>query len=218
MDWGKELRAFRQRTGLKQEAAAHLLGVSQAYISRLENATALPSSNLEAKLLRLLKEPEHRPMFEHFRATVSYSPHITSLITEQDGTVIVEDASAPLIEYGPPFHNVERGQAVTPSLGSEAIEILQNFVRMGAFAGEVASIEVVWSYAGNPGPVSHWRTTQIPVRNDAGRWYLHGTHRPINEAEKLKCIEDWGSAMKMRSFDDALSDGVPTPANDTKVA
>ena len=44
MNWGKELRAFRQRTGLKQEAAAHLLGVSQAYVSRLENSTASPSS------------------------------------------------------------------------------------------------------------------------------------------------------------------------------
>jgi len=214
MDWGKELRAFRQRTGLKQEAAAHLLGVSQAYISRLENETALPSSNLEAKLMRLLKEPEHRPMFEHFRATVSYSPHITSLLTEQDGVVIVEAASAPLLEFGPPFHNVIIGQPVTPSLGSEALDILQDFVRIGAFAGEVASIEVVWTYDSEPGPVSHWRTTQIPVRNDSGRWYLHGTHMPITEAEKLKSIEEWGSAMKMRNFDDPL----PEPANDIQVA
>jgi transcriptional regulator with XRE-family HTH domain len=214
MDWGKELRAFRQRTGLKQEAAAHLLGVSQAYVSRLENATAAPSASLEAKLNRLLKEPEHRPMFEHFRATVSHSPHIMSLLTEQDGEIIVDAASEPLLQYGAPYHNIEQGKPVTADLGAEAMEILQSFVPMGAFAGEVASIEVVWSYDGDEGEVSHWHTTQIPVRNDAGRWYLHGTHVPISEARKLALTESWGGEIKTRSFDEDPSQS----QHETKVA
>jgi len=44
MIWGNELRAFRARNNLKQAAAADLLGVSQAYISRLEGGVQRPST------------------------------------------------------------------------------------------------------------------------------------------------------------------------------
>jgi len=206
MNWGKELRSFRQRTGLKQEAAAHLLGVSQAYVSRLENATATPSANLEAKLARLLKEPEHRPMFEHFRATVSLSPHLTSLITESQGQIIVDAVSSPLMEFGPPFHDVELGAPVNEDIGDEANQILSDMLHIGAFAGQVASLQVVWSYEGDATPITHWRSTHIPVRNDAGRWYLHGTHTEISADEKAQCIECWEGPMKVRSFEEPGSD------------
>ena len=220
MNWGKELRAFRQRTGLKQEAAAHLLGVSQAYVSRLENSTASPSSQLETKLERLLQEPEHRPLFEHFRTTISHSPHLISMLAEVDGKIIVDTVSEALRDYGMPFHLLTPGE-VLESANSDVIEILDAFLDLGAFSGRIASMQVTWTYNNEGEPVSHWRTTEIPVRDDAGRWYLHGAHVEITAEQKAQLLRDWDGPIKVRTFADEGemdSDGDPKPANDTEAA
>lgn len=220
MNWGKELRAFRQRTGLKQEAAAHLLGVSQAYVSRLENSTASPSSQLETKLERLLQEPEHRPLFEHFRTTISHSPHLISMLAEVDGKIIVDTVSEALRDHGTPFHRLIPGQ-VLESANSDVIEILDAFLDLGAFSGRIASMQVTWTYNYDDEPVSHWRTTEIPVRDDNGRWYLHGAHVEITAEEKEQLLADWGGHIKVRTFSDENDpddDTAPKPANDTEAA
>lgn len=220
MNWGKELRAFRQRTGLKQEAAAHLLGVSQAYVSRLENSTASPSSQLEVKLERLLQEPEHRPLFEHFRTTISHSPHLISMLAEVDGKIVVDTVSEALRDHGTPFQRLIPGQ-VLESANSDVIEILDAFLDLGAFSGRIASMQVTWTYNYDDEPVSHWRTTEIPVRDDNGRWYLHGAHVEITAEEKEQLLADWGGPIKVRTFadeDDPDDDAAPKPANDTEAA
>lgn len=220
MNWGKELRAFRQRTGLKQEAAAHLLGVSQAYVSRLENSTASPSSQLEIKLERLLQEPEHRPLFEHFRTTISHSPHLISMLAEVDGKIVVDTVSEALRDHGTPFQRLIPGQ-VLESANSDVIEILDAFLDLGAFSGRIASMQVTWTYNYDDEPVSHWRTTEIPVRDDNGRWYLHGAHVEITAEEKEQLLADWGGPIKVRTFadeDDPDDDAAPKPANDTEAA
>jgi len=217
MNWGKELRAFRQRTGLKQEAAAHLLGVSQAYVSRLENSTASPSSQLETKLERLLQEPEHRPLFEHFRTTISHSPHLISMLAEVEGKIVVDTVSEALRDHGVPFQRLTPGE-VLESSNSDVIEILDAFLDLGAFSGRVASMQVTWTYDNDGDPVSHWRTTEIPVRDDNGRWYLHGAHIQITAEEKAKLLEDWGGPIKVRTFADDEAADAPRPANDTEAA
>ncbi|WP_375548303.1 helix-turn-helix transcriptional regulator [Oceanicaulis alexandrii] len=220
MNWGKELRAFRQRTGLKQEAAAHLLGVSQAYVSRLENSTASPSSQLEMKLERLLQEPEHRPLFEHFRTTISHSPHLISMLAEIDGKIYVDTVSEALRDYGTPFQRLLPGE-VLESANSDVIEILDAFLDLGAFSGRIASMQVTWTYDYEGEPVSHWRTTEIPVRDDAGRWYLHGAHVEISAEEKAQLLRDWDGHIKVRTFSadsDAEGDAEPKPANDIEAA
>ena len=217
MNWGKELRAFRQRTGLKQEVAAHLLGVSQAYVSRLENSTASPSSQLEAKLERLLQEPEHRPLFEHFRTTISHSPHLISMLAEVDGKIIVDTVSEALRDHGTPFHRLAPGE-VLESSNSDVIEILDAFLDLGAFSGRIASMQVTWTYNNEGDPVSHWRTTEIPVRDDAGRWYLHGAHVEITTEEKQQLLRDWDGPIKVRTFADEDEGAAPSPANDTEAA
>lgn len=217
MNWGKELRAFRQRTGLKQEAAAHLLGVSQAYVSRLENSTASPSTQLETKLERLLQEPEHRPLFEHFRTTISHSPHLISMLAEVDGKVHVDTVSEALRDHGAPFHLLTPGE-VLESKNSDVIEILDAFLDLGAFSGRIASMQVTWTYENEGDPVSHWRTTEIPVRDDAGRWYLHGAHVQITAEEKQQLLKDWGGPIKVRTFADDEANDAPSAANDTAAA
>ncbi|MFW6300863.1 MAG: helix-turn-helix domain-containing protein [Oceanicaulis sp.] len=204
MEWGEELKAFRQRSGLKQETAAHLLGVSQAYVSRLENGAATPSVDLEERLRRLLTEPAHRPLYDHVRALVTYSPYFVSLISARDGKLVVEAASRALVEQ-PPFQGLEVGDVMNIDLGDEANGIVNDLIETGAFTGEVAFAEVVWTWPGNgAGGSSHWKTVQVPLRKDGGDWVLHASNLEISADEKAALIKDWGGRrMRTVSFEEA---------------
>ncbi|KAA5804437.1 helix-turn-helix transcriptional regulator [Alkalicaulis satelles] len=79
-EWGAQLRAFRQRMGLKQIALEEELGVSQAFLSRLETGTSAPSEALTARITELLERPCNRLMFDDWRATVALSPALSSLL------------------------------------------------------------------------------------------------------------------------------------------
>lgn len=57
---GEKLRAFRIRRGLKQEALAVDLGVSQASISRIESGSFEPSAELARSIESLLARPENQ--------------------------------------------------------------------------------------------------------------------------------------------------------------
>ncbi|MGJ3233077.1 MAG: helix-turn-helix domain-containing protein [Oceanicaulis sp.] len=204
MEWGEELKAFRQRSGLKQESAAHLLGVSQAYISRLENGAATPSADLEERLSRLLTEPAHRPLYDHVRALVTYSPYYVSLISARDGKLVVEAASRALVDQ-PPFRGLEVGDVMNIDLGDEANGIVNDLMDTGAFTGEIAFAEVVWTWPGNGAEQpSHWKTVQVPLRKDGGDWVLHASNIEIAEAEKNRLIKDWGGKrMRSVTFEEA---------------
>ena len=89
-DWGESLRLFRARNGLKQEAAAGLLGVSQAYISRVENSSVTPSAALIQRLKVLERQPEHRPIIELIRTAVRHAPSLTCLLRLENGRLIIE--------------------------------------------------------------------------------------------------------------------------------
>jgi transcriptional regulator with XRE-family HTH domain len=204
MEWGEELKAFRQRSGLKQESAAHLLGVSQAYISRLENGAATPSSELEERLGRLLTEPAHRPLYDHVRALVTYSPYFVSLISAREGQIVVEAASRALVEQ-PPFKGLDVGEVLNVDLGDEANGIVNDLMETGAFSGEIAFAEVVWTWPGNgDGAPSHWRTVQVPLRKDGGDWVLHASNLEISAEEKEALVKDWGGKpMRTVTFEEA---------------
>ena len=49
-DWGLELRSFRLRKKMKQEAVAAHLGVSQAYIYRFEAGVTTPTPEIESRI------------------------------------------------------------------------------------------------------------------------------------------------------------------------
>jgi transcriptional regulator with XRE-family HTH domain len=204
MNWGEELKSFRQRSGLKQEATAGLLGVSQAYVSRLENGTATPSSDLVERLGRLLTEPAYRPLYDHVRSLVTFSPHLVSLISAREGDVVVEAASRRLLEQAP-FKGLQVGVVLNIDLGSEANGILNELMETGAFSGKIAYAEVVWTWPGDAAAEpSHWKTVQVPLRKDNGDWVLYASNLEISEAEKLRLIEQWGGKpSRTVTFDEA---------------
>lgn len=180
-DCGPRLRAFRQRMGLKQLALAQELGVSQAFLSRLETGISTPSEALTARINELLRRPANRLMFDDWRATVAYSPALSSLLAYEDGAVRLCEFSAGVRAMGGAFADAREGDRLEGLIGEDADRQFINHVNAGAFEGEVEVSESTWrTDAGGAGPM-FFHSVSVPVRDDYGRWRLHNTFSPISE-------------------------------------
>jgi transcriptional regulator with XRE-family HTH domain len=196
MNWGNELRAFRTRNNLKQAAAADLLGVSQAYISRLEGGVQQPSADVEARLRAVLSAPEHRPVFDSFKAVVDYSPHVMFLLSLRDGALWVEAASRSALALSgalaPGAPALEVGAALDPGDAPEVCAGVNALIGQGGFEGRLTLMDVVWSAQDRAnGAPRHFRSTLVPVRDELGRWFIHGATQPIQPAEFERLMRQW---------------------------
>jgi len=206
MIWGNELRAFRARNNLKQAAAADLLGVSQAYISRLEGGVQRPSTEVEARLRAVLTAPEHRPVFESFKAVVEYSPHVMYLLSLRDGALWVATASHAAImlsdTLAPGAPALEIGSALDPGDTPEVCAGVSALIDRGGFDGRMALMEAVWSAQDRvTGAPLHFCSTLVPVRDETGRWFIHGTTQPVAANEFDDLIRQWDGPVGVQGFD-----------------
>ncbi|MCH8489119.1 MAG: helix-turn-helix domain-containing protein [Oceanicaulis sp.] len=196
MNWSNELRAFRTRNNLKQAAAADLIGVSQAYISRLEGGVQRPSADVEARLHALLAAPEHRPVFDSFKAVVQYSPHLMFLLSLRDGALWVEAASRSSIALrdtlAPGAPGLEVGAAMDPGDTPEVCAGVNTLIERGGFEGRLTLMDVAWSAQDRAtGAPLYFRSTLVPVRDELGRWFIHGTSQPITSDEHKALTRRW---------------------------
>lgn len=207
MKLGEELRAFRTAVGMKQDVAASHLGVSQAYISRLESGSAKPSRPLAERIRKLMETPRHRPHFEHWVATVLHSPHHVMLCSLQDRDVRVEAISPAVTEAGPPFDSFRPGHLVAGDLGHAANEEVERLIALGAFSGDVAAVDGVW-YSQTHEKLRFWRTINVPVRDQIGNWFLHSTTLELDEAVYRSRLERDGDSLLVSRF----GEDTPVPA------
>ena len=214
MNWGDELRAFRARNNLKQAAAADLLSVSQAYISRLEGGVQRPSAEVEARLRALMAAPEHRPVFDSFKAVVEYSPHLMFLLSLRDGALWVEAASRSAIELSeslaPGAPALEVGFALDPGGTPEVCTGVNALIDQGGFQGRLTLMDVVWSaHARASGTPLHFRSTLVPVRDEMGRWFIHGTTQPVTGEELDRLTRQWKGPVGVQGYGE--DQRVPAP-------
>lgn len=196
MNWGDELRAFRTRNNLKQAAAADLLGVSQAYVSRLEGGVQRPSAEVEARLRAVLAAPEHRPVFESFKAVVQYSPHVMYLLSLREGALWVEAASQAALELSdslaPGAPALVIGEALEPGDAPDVCAGVNALIEGGGFEGRLTLMDVAWSASARAtGAPLHFRSRLVPVRDELGRWFIHGTTQPITGHEHEDLTRRW---------------------------
>lgn len=173
--WGERLRAFRVRMKMKQEAAAEQLGISQAYVSRLEAGTMQPSPEIISRLQTLLTAPEHRDHFEHWRAAIRHCAGSATITRRHDGHVCLVEMSRGLRELGEPFASMEPGTEIGRSL-ARRIGFLAG---SGIFEGQVRRVEHVWRAQTSGGPV-YFDSVSSPVRDDHGNWHAFSCHYPIS--------------------------------------
>jgi transcriptional regulator with XRE-family HTH domain len=202
-NWPEVLRSFRHRNQLKQEAAASLLGVSQAYVSKVENGAVQPSAALLKRLAILIREPQHRPTLGLFKAAVRHAPALIALLGFRDGMVIMEESSRAFNEAGHPFDLVPRAGELKLSMVGESEQIaMAAIAATGAFQGKFGLIESVWTTAPvETEPTRHFRTVFVPLRTDQGDWLLQATVSEISEAERRAAEKAWGGTLRFFDHD-----------------
>lgn len=181
-DWGAELRAFRLRKKMKQEAVASHLGVSQAYISRLEAGVTMPTPEIVARIEQLLRTRENRPHFDHWLATVRYSTGLPVLLRYDDGQAVIIEIGRGYRELDAPFNGLRAGDRINSVLGSRIEPHLREMIALGLFDGEVMCMEGLWKAKGERMNY-YFRSVNVPVRDDLGSWYVHATNLPISREE-----------------------------------
>lgn len=187
--WGERLRAFRARMQMKQEAAAAELGVSQAYISRIEAGGMEPSSDIVARLETLLRAPEHRDHFDHWRAAIRHCPGYASLLRQHDGHICVVEVSRGMRELGRPFADLVPGDTLINVLGTDVEPQLDAFTATGVLEGKVSRVEEVWRIGAGE-EARYFDSVSTPVRDDLGNWHVHTCHRPVERGEYEMLRED----------------------------
>ncbi|MCC5995914.1 MAG: helix-turn-helix domain-containing protein [Oceanicaulis sp.] len=214
MNWGEELRAFRARNNIKQEAAAHMLEVSQAYVSRLESGAQGPSPEVEMRLRALLTAPAHRPVFDYIKALVSRSPHITFLFSLKECQIWVEAASCSALALSGRLDDsapkLVVGQSLSLGDRPEVHGTVSRMIEEGGFEGRLAFVDAIWfATVKESGETLYFRNTLIPMRDEMARWFMHGTTRIISQAEYQRLKSEWGGMFKIDSHTD---DAVETSA------
>ncbi|WP_269845077.1 helix-turn-helix domain-containing protein [Marinicauda salina] len=189
MDWSGTLRAFRARAKMKQEVAASKLGVSQAYISRVEAGITQPSAEVADRIMQLLTTPEHRPRFDLWVMTVVHSPHPIALLRHQDGELRLQAVSRGLQELGPPFDRLEPGTRLDEAVGMDAEHDVKMVLDSGLLDGRTACMELAFTVDWE-GRRRFFSAVCVPVRDDVGGWYVHATPREITERE----FEAWSQS------------------------
>jgi len=167
MNWRDEMLEFRRRNFLSQEAAAELLTVSQAQISRIEKGSATPRPGTARRMLKIMRSPDFSSPFDHIRTVVRYSPHPVFLLRAHDGDIRLEAASAPALAL---LKSMAGGRRKPGGAGRETRKILDTLITSGAFRGSLRKAEAVFA---GPGPAC-FHTVMHPVRRGRVDWSLHG--------------------------------------------
>jgi len=203
-DWAAELRAFRHRNALKQEATASLLGVSQAYISRVENGTVTPSPALIQRLTILSRQPDHRPVIDLVKAAIRHSPALCCLYLREGEEVFIEEHSRAFYGAGHPFDQHRRGGKMRwEIIGDEARSAICALTRAGAFEGRIGYMEVVWSTPPcEAKPLRHFRSGFTPIRGDDGLWRLQSSILEISPKQKQAARQTWGGPVRFFDYDE----------------
>lgn len=184
MNWSSELRAFRSRTGLKQEALADLLKISQAYVSRLEAGRTEPKPGLENRIRALMSDRSHRDVLDFVLSSVRVSPQISCVIQPTDGNVRYVALSNGFRDH-PQFAGVQEGLEVRREASPDGHRLVREILACGAFSGQVRSVDAVWQ-ATIDGQTYYWRSVNTPVRANDGVWYLLCAMTQLSEDEHEK--------------------------------
>jgi transcriptional regulator with XRE-family HTH domain len=181
MDWANRLRAYRSQEGVKQEVLAARLGVSQAFVSRLEAGQAEPGDSLAAQIHSILLDPANRSVLDHIINNVRRNPHIVCLARAEPDQMRYVALSKGLKAH-PQFAPVREGQTVQAEFAESGDELLRAILASGAFSGDVETLDMLWVFNLNDG-TSHWRGIFTPIQYDGRTWYLHCAMQQMDEAD-----------------------------------
>lgn len=201
-DWGAELRTFRLRKKMKQEAVASHIGVSQAYISRLESGVASITPEIRSRVEKLLSTRENRPHFDHWLATVRYSSGLPVVLRYENGHATIVEIGRGYRELDEPFCSLKPGDRLDSVLGEQMETRLRDMMDLGLFDGEVMCMEGLWKARASRMNY-YFCSVNVPVRDDMGNWYVHSTNHPLSREAFEKQMETRRYPLLVRECDDS---------------
>lgn len=176
------LRQFRRRTGLKQEAVAEHLGVSQGYYSRLESGRLLPSTAVYNRVTALFASPVFEDASVRWRKAVQHSYSPVSMIFGDRDTVRVLEVSQGFRAMGGAYARLRTGDVLENVLGEDFDRQAIQLRAMGAFDGELAMARIIWtSKATRKTQYMKAITTVFP--DESHKYVLHSQNVEISEQE-----------------------------------
>lgn len=199
MSWAQEIRAFRARTQIKQEALAEKLGVSQAYVSKLEGGGARPVGAVAETLRQLLDQPDNRPLFDHFKSAVNNSPHLCSLFEQAGCSIRFIAVSQGYRDMGYPMSEVYPGGVLDERFVPELRANVARMIEDGIFDGRIACCELLWMAERKDG-YHYWRSVNTPVKSDAGIWFLHHSALEVSKAQYDEQVARQSGELYYRDF------------------
>ena len=176
------VRELRASLRLKQEAFASRLGVSQAYISRIEGGGLEPSAAFWDQLLRLKREAERLDPFLRLESSVAISDGLESLVYLEDGDVRLRKFSRGFRQLGGSFNEVGDGDVLEGRVGEDADFHFDLLKHHNAFSGDVLEVRNVWLSESGDG-VRFMSAASVPVRSGDGLWHIKSTHVEISACE-----------------------------------
>ena len=125
LDWPSQIREFRRRAGLKQQALAEMLGCDQTAISHWERGVDRPSLAFQRRLLEMIARDQRAMEDLRLFAAVERSPGVQALLDNDlailAGSSAFWDFYAHLGDNGPDVFR-EFGREDNKRLAREALD------------------------------------------------------------------------------------------------
>ena len=143
MDWEKRIKELRHFEGLKQDALALQLGVSQASVSQWERGVTEPPAQIQAALQARFAST---PVSQFKRAlclSVRMSPNIACLLSMRNGDAILNVISRSTLKLTTLIGEDDVNKPIRGKFGAETDSQLDRLIKAGLFEARVESAMTV---------------------------------------------------------------------------
>ena len=172
IDWPNIISQYRFDLGLKQEACALDLGVSQSTLSRWESGATVPPTAVQAKILEKLRNGRLSAIPRYWSSAVKRLQAPTAIVGENGGILAVSAGAAQVV--GLPAEACE-GAIVDTFFDGEMVEDFKTAQLENFFSGSVLTLERCCNFRINSqikkGVEFYFHTIAWPVLADDGKIY-----------------------------------------------
>ncbi|AZU03195.1 XRE family transcriptional regulator [Glycocaulis alkaliphilus] len=173
---------FRRRTGLKQEAVAEHLGVSQGYYSRLESGRLMPSTAVYNRITALVASPAFEDAAVRWRKAVRHSYSPVSMVVADRDTVRILEVSQGFRAMGGVYARLRTWDVLENILGEDFDRQAIKLRAMGAFDGALNLVRNIW-VAGGAEQTAFFKAVTTVLPDENYKYVLYSQNVEISEQE-----------------------------------
>jgi transcriptional regulator with XRE-family HTH domain len=201
-EWALQIARFRRAHGLKQTAAAELLNVDQATISRWEKGRSLPDLKTQRRLRDIISQTTHEEALLKHWVSVAMGEVVLST---SERTILVSSQ-----RYAA-AHGLSQqeiiGRSSRPMYTEEGERYWQAVYATGFYRGEIASVTVVCRANALCGH-DKYRCTKVvwaPVRLSHGQILLRGERASLTDEQFENARVQNGGPFRIVTMDELVS-------------